>query len=74
MIEDILMNTYEQQCVMKLFFIAMGMMEQDKISYPEIDTACEVFKQLADKRCDWNEQQRMIYKWLVNFAKEMVKH
>ena len=68
------MTIYEQLCVTKLFFIAMGMIAQDSIAQTEMDVACEALKRAADQRYDWSDQQRTIYKLLVDYAKERTKH
>ena len=63
------MTIYEQLCITKLFFIAMGMMGQNTISSIEMDIACEALKRTADQRLDWTDQQKEVYKWLVEYAK-----
>ena len=68
------MTSYEQLCITKLFFIAMGMMGQSTISLSEMDVACEALKRIADQRYDWSEQQRNTYKWLVDYAYNLNKH
>jgi len=67
------MTVDEQFCVTKLFFVAMGMMGQNTISSAELEIACEALKRMADQRYDWNDQQRGMYKWLVDYAKETTK-
>ena len=67
------MTIYEQLCVTKLFFIAMGMIAQDSITQTEMDIACEALKRAADQRCDWSYQQKTIYRFLVDCAKERTK-
>lgn len=68
------MTIYEQLCITKLFFSALGMMGQNTISTTEMDIACEALKQIADQRYDWTDQQREVYKWLVDYAKERSKN
>lgn len=63
------MTISEQLCITKLFFTAMGMMPSNMISQPEMEIACEALKQAADQRCDWSDQQKEVYKWLVDWAK-----
>ena len=67
------MSIYEQLCVTKLFYAAMGMMERQTITLDEFDIACEALKHLADQRRDWTEQQKYFYKWLVDYAKESIE-
>ena len=68
MYED--MGIYEQLCITKLFFTAMGMMNPNMISSNEMDIACEALKCATDHRKDWTQQQKEMYKWLVDYAKE----
>ena len=63
------MTINEQLCITKLFFTAMGMISSNTISRPEIEIACEALKQAADQRNDWSDQQKEMYKWLVDWAK-----
>ncbi|MBQ8329597.1 MAG: hypothetical protein IJX83_08270 [Lachnospiraceae bacterium] len=67
------MTIYEHQCVMRLFSIAMGIMAPNTITKVEVDIACEALKNMADQRQDWTEQQRGMYKWLVDCAKEIYR-
>lgn len=65
------MTVYEQLCVTKLFFAAMGMMDQNSITPTEMDVACETLKHIVDQRLDWTSQQKQFYKWLVDYAKSI---
>ena len=67
------MSVYEQLCLTKLIYIAMGVMSKDTISSSEMETACEMLKYMADRRCDWTDKQRDLYKLLVDCAKEASK-
>ena len=64
------MTINEQLCITKLFFTAMGMMSSNMISQPEMEIACEALKHAADQRNDWSDQQKEVYKWLVDWAKQ----
>lgn len=68
------MTINEQLCITKLFFIAMGMMGQNTITSTEMNIACEALKRTADQRYDWTDQQKEVYKWLVEYAKELNRH
>jgi len=52
----------------------MGLLAKDTISSAETDIACEALKRTADQRYDWTEQQREVYKWLVDYAKGRSKN
>lgn len=67
------MSVYEQLCLTKLIYIAMGMMDKDTISSSEMEIACESLKHMADQRHDWTDKQRDLYKLLVDCAKEASK-
>ena len=64
------MTINEQLCITKLFFTAMGMMPSNTVSQNEVEIACEALKQAADQRYDWTAQQKEMYKWLVDWAKQ----
>ncbi len=64
------MTINEQLCITKLFFTAMGMMNPNMISNSEIEIACESLKRAEDQRCDWTDQQKGMYKCLVDWAKQ----
>ena len=65
---------YEQMCLFKLFCTAMGMINRQSISKAEIEIAYETLKNMADQRNDWTGQQKVTYKFLADFAKEMTKN
>ena len=58
------MTINEQLCITKLFFTAMGMMNPNAISRPEMEIACEALKHETDRRCDWTDQQKEMYKYV----------
>ena len=66
-------NDYDYIRASRLFSIAMGIMAPNTITKVEVDIACEALKNMADQRQDWTEQQRGMYKWLVDCAKEIYR-
>lgn len=63
------MNNYELLCVAKLFSLAMGYAN----GYPtknELEVASEAIKKMFDNNQNLNQQQKEMYKFLVDVAKE----
>ncbi len=63
------MDFCEMLCFAKLFSSAMGD-RKTTINPNEVDIAAETLKKLADNRNDWNQEQKELYKLLVDYAKK----
>lgn len=64
------MTFYNLFCFAKLYAVAMGLDRQSSLSNEEVDAACEALKSMADNCNNWNEEQKELYKMLVDFCKE----
>ncbi len=40
------------------------------MSSKELDVACEALKKMADERQDWTQEQKELYKAMVDYAKD----
>ena len=67
------MTPYEEICVTRVYQAALGTIDRKTITEKEIDITIEVLKKHADKRNDWNDQQKEAYKLLADYVKERIK-
>ena len=67
------MNFFEMLCFAKLFSAVMQGNPIRSISSMELDAASEALKQITDQRQDWTQEQKEIYKMMVDCAKEQSK-
>ena len=63
------MNNYEMLCITKLFSLAMGY-SSVRPTKVELEVATEVIKKMVDNNHNLNQQQKEMYKCLVDVAKE----
>ena len=66
------MNIFEMMSFAELFSKAMG--GRINMSDAEIEAGSQVLKNMAEQRCDWTEEQKELYKLMVDYAKENKKH
>ena len=67
------MTFYQLTCYTKLYNAAMGYIDRNSVTHHEVEVAIEVLKKLADKRDEWTNEQKELYKALADIAKEMLK-
>lgn len=63
------MNNYEMLCIAKLFSLAMGY-SNVRPTKVELEVATEVIKKMVDSNPNINQQQKEMYKFMVDIAKE----
>ena len=63
------MNNYEMLCIAKLFSLAMGY-SSVRPTKVELEVATDVIKKMVDNNLNLNQQQKEMYKFLVDVAKE----
>ena len=63
------MNFYESICFSKLYAVAFGLTPIHSISKQEVDIAAECLKKMADNSIYWTQEQKDLYKLLVDYAK-----
>lgn len=66
------MSLYEMLCFAKVYCAAFGFSSL-AISRQEIDIAFEVLKKATDNRQDWTQEQKDVYKLLVDFSKNQIE-
>lgn len=64
-----LMTPYEYLCLAKVLSVAMGTMRQNEVSDKELDVALEALKQMASQKVGWTQEQKEVYKLLVDCAR-----
>ena len=67
------MDYFKMISFAKLFCVAVGGSQNISITSDEMEMACETLKHMADQRYDWNQEQKELYKILVDFTKERTK-
>lgn len=67
------MNFFESICISKLYAIVMGFAPIQSISKPEVEIAAECLKRMADNKYYWTQEQKDLYKLLVDYVKEHFK-
>lgn len=64
------MSFYEMICCAKLFSAVIEGKKTIQFSELELRTACEALKECADQQGNWNNDQKDLYKLMVDYAEE----
>ena len=67
------MDLNELMCFAKVYSVVMGLASPMSVSKREIDVAIEALKKNADNRWDWTQEQKDLYKLMLDFAKQNLK-
>ena len=67
------MSFYELICFTKVYNAAFGFAPRTSVSKEEINITFEVLKKMADNRLGWSQEQKEIYKLLVDFVKSGIE-
>ena len=59
-------------CIAKLFSLAMGY-SSVRPTKVELEVATEVIKKMVDNNLNLNQQQKEMYKFMLDIAKERIK-
>ena len=68
-----MLSFYEMICFAKVYNAAIGITTRSSVSKQEIDIAFEVIKKMADNRYGWSQQQKDMYKILVDYCKQAME-
>lgn len=71
--EKDIMNFSDMISFAKLFYVTIGGAQNMSLTSDKKEAACGVLKHIAEQRNDWNEEQKELYKTMVDFAKEKTK-
>ncbi len=67
------MNFSDMISFAKLFYVTVGGSQNMSLTSGEMETACETLKHMSEQRNDWNQEQKELYKLMVDFVKEKTK-
>lgn len=67
------MNFSDMISFVKLFYVTVGGSQNVSLTSGEMEIACGVLKHMAEQRNDWNEEQKELYKTMVDLVKEKTK-
>lgn len=65
------MNFSELISFSKLFSVVMGLDKKSILSPRDVEVASEVLKRMVDESCYWTDEQKELYKLMVEAAKDM---
>lgn len=63
------LTPYECICLAKLLSVALGVAGQEQMAADEVDIAYEVLKHMAAQSPGWTQEQKDVYRLLVDCTK-----
>ncbi len=67
------MDFNEMICFAKVYSAAFGFTSPMTVSKQEFEIVCELLKKNTDNRWDWSQNQKEVYKLLVDFVKNQIE-